>query len=428
MENEFYSTFGILPYQSFFQEDACLSNSLIFDFFDTMVSIYIKDISTLRNEHDKNTLEISVPVVNIDIFNSNKILFEKLANFVSGEKWVIDFVKIDKKELPDNSMFFPKIHDSISLLSGGLDSFCGSFEEKNNNTLFVGFKINVQEMNRQKQLSDFLKKINPKTNLKLKKFQNEKIKKEVYTQRTRSLLFLALGIYYADFYDLNEIKLYENGVLSLNPDFKKIRKTTKTTHPKTVHLYNDILNKVGIGIQIKHPFLFKTKGEIVGNLDLAFQDKIKDTMTCGMGRQNPMFDWEEGKQCGICIACILRKISISANDLEEYDAQYDVEYSRTTTKEEFIKIDTENRKKMKSYNPAKEKRYLDYSNKKYTEYVSSLYYFKLFKEKIDENTIEEELELNPLYYNNEDFYDETIKMLKKFSEEVGYFIEKYNLL
>lgn len=226
---------------------------------------------------------------------------------------------------------------------------------------------------------------------------------------------------------MSELNLYENGVLSLNPNILHSRKTTKTTHPRTLYLYNQILKELGIKVKIKHPFLFKTKGEIISNLNNEFKDEIKETVTCGMSRQSKRYIWDDGKQCGVCIACILRKISICANNLENYDADYDVEYSRSLNKEEFIKRDLKNREQTKDYSSNKVTTYIEYSNAKYSEYYSGLHYFKELKKKIDNNEIYDYLDLNPNYYDDKEYYLKTESMLKKFSNEVDYFIKKYNL-
>ena len=54
-------------------------------------------------------------------------------------------------------------------------------------------------------------------------------------------------------FKISEIKMYENGIMSLNPKFYFRRVVTKTTHPKTMYLINKILNELlYLGYDISH--------------------------------------------------------------------------------------------------------------------------------------------------------------------------------
>ena len=63
----------------------------------------------------------------------------------------------------------------------------------------------------------------------------------IYTERTRSLIFIASCLIYADYYNIEKIKIYENGIMSLNPKFNFSRRVTKTTNQKTLYIINKII-------------------------------------------------------------------------------------------------------------------------------------------------------------------------------------------
>src|SRR5699024_611185 len=92
---------------------------------------------------------------------------------------------------------------------------------------------------------------------------------------------------------------------------------------QTIYLFNKLLEDANLNISIKHPFLFKTKGEIVNNMNHGFLNTIKDTFTCGQGR-SPIKSHKG--QCGTYIPCLLRKISLAAYDNEKYDVIYNYPY------------------------------------------------------------------------------------------------------
>jgi hypothetical protein len=199
-------------------------------------------------------------------------------------------------------------------------------------------------------------------------------------------------------YNVNEILLYENGVLSLNPELDS-RKTTKTTHPKTLYLVNQLLSNLNLNMRIKHPFLFKTKGQIINGLSDQFKEDIKFTNTCGIARHNRKIKIKSG-HCGFCIPCILRKISMAAYGNEKYDVQYNAPYG----------TNLEN---------------CDLSFK--SEFKSSNEYFRVFNEKIKDGSIFNELDLRSKYYKEKNYLELTKKMLDIFSEEVDTFYSKYPL-
>lgn len=211
------------------------------------------------------------------------------------------------------------------------------------------------------------------------------------------MLYLALAIAKAHFNTSKNVFLYENGILSLNPELKN-RYTTKTTHPKTMFMYWSLLEKLNIDIKINHPFLFKTKGQITNDMNEEFKKAIKHTFTCGQGRSHP--ERSHNGQCGICIPCVLRKISLAAYDNEMYDVDYEYPYD---TKVVDIKEDLYRK-----------------------DYASNLNYFKNYYELIKANQIHLEIQIREKYYEvNSNFRMSNHEMFYKFAQEYERFMEKY---
>jgi len=122
--------------------------------------------------------------------------------------------------------------------------------------------------------------------------------------------------------------------MTLNPSFQS-RGTTKTTHPKTIYLYQTILDNVGIKVRLNHPFLFATKGEMVNALSAEYKKHIIDTRSCSRSMHDPRYDISTKVSCGTCVPCLLRKISMAAYDLEKFDNEYDISYSGDMNNEEY---------------------------------------------------------------------------------------------
>ncbi|EAF8819740.1 hypothetical protein A1Q77_15235, partial [Listeria monocytogenes] len=213
------------------------------DMVNVMLTVFDGDISTPGNQSNKipRRISVSAKVYDVDRWNQSREELIELLNWVSGDLFEMSFEKNEELfdafplELPS-----PR-KECITLFSGGLDSFAGSYYNFLNNISsdYVGYVNKAEERTYQKRLQSFYRKIFSAGGSEVdirNKYQKPKI---FYFQSTRSLLYLSLAISKAISNSVKEIRMYENGILSLNPEFG--RYTTKTTHPKTIFLYNKLL-------------------------------------------------------------------------------------------------------------------------------------------------------------------------------------------
>lgn len=373
-----------------------LDNTMVIDLLNIFLEIYVADISFKRQSDHARFLQIIAYVdsKNYPIWRENIKLIEKLAGFVTegdGDKWQINIRPAEYEFEAQQLSFIKTAADNISLLSGGLDSFCGAYknEIEGKKTLYCGYKTSNVDTSAINNVANFLN--NRIGNLGIRTYSRVNQKKFTYTQRTRSLLFFSLAVMTAVKEGIEIVNINENGIMTLNPSFQS-RGTTKTTHPKTIYLYQTILNNVGIRVQLNHPFLFMTKGEMVNLLSLDYKRHIKDTRSCSRSMHDPRYDTSTKVSCGTCVPCLLRKISMAAYDLEKYDNDYDIPYEGNMDEE---------------------------------EYRSSLNYYTTFYDYIKSGEIFSELVIKQRYYHNTDYYERTFEMLKKFSVEFDVFIKKY---
>ncbi|WP_158297358.1 7-cyano-7-deazaguanine synthase [Paenibacillus antibioticophila] len=404
MAYDFFSSLNAHPYEVMLKNVILKDidteqGGIILDLVDVIAAIYCCDITIARQIDHRRRFNICVPVTNPEMWGETKTILQELLSFVSKDDLSVNFIKEDKKLLIDRlSLNFPGFHN-VSLLSGGLDSFCGAHQniESGFKSIYCGYKINKFEQSKQTAIRNFVAaKHSDSLSYFFEKLNLEKIEP---TQATRSLLFLALACAVAYTNDVKVIHIYENGVLSLNP-VKNGRFTTKTTHPKTIKLFNELLSILKIDLKVSNPFQYKTKGEIINKLDEGFKAAIVNTHTCSLSRQNPHI-FEKKKQCGFCIPCILRKISLASYDNEQFDVEYEVNYGA----------------KLTDVTDAYQK----------VEYKSSLEYFKAYKQDIDNKTIYQTLGLKEMYYEDRDFLQKTDEMLSLFSQEVERYLVKYDI-
>lgn len=419
--------FDSLPYLLHYKRDNLMDidfyeNSVVIDLFDTISYIVYSDFYTKRDEHVNNVkkLTLQIPVSNHKLFSSLKNDFNKLLKYMTnGEIWNINFIKYDdKKEIINPLLIKDDIdYNSIALLSGGLDSLAGTTFETENKTIFLTYETNKIEVANAKRIYNELLENENNKHVVINKlsFPHD----EHYTERTRSLMFMTSTLIYADYYKIDTIKLYENGIMSLNPKFNFSRRVTKTTSPKTIFLYNDLLKKLGINIKIKNPFEFKTKGEIINCLrDEKYNEFTKEkTRTCSKNSSVIHFrNKQKGYfHCGVCIACILRQIGFSAYNFSAYDINYCLPKNLIS----YDKILDYENKMSKNHNGLKDKQASIY---KFNEKRSLISYYRQFKEKIDNNTIYNYLDLKEDYFENENWENEISELLLRFSKEISIYI------
>lgn len=396
-------------------------NTLVLDFFDMISYICYTDFYTKRQEDLDNTdkLKVKIPVNNLKKFEKIEEKIEKLLTYMTnGEKWNINFKKQNKrKKLERKQMtLINKKYDSIALLSGGLDSLAGACVEKENSTLFVTYASNDIENNNAQIIYDSIIKNVNNDHVSIDKVNCEE--KAHYTERTRSLIFIASCLIYADYYKIPTIKIYENGIMSLNPKFNFSRRVTKTTNQKTLYMINEILSILGINIKVENPFKYKTKKEIIELIPEEFNEIIqKRTRTCSKNSGIIHFrNKNRGNfHCGICIACMLRQIGMVNIPRK------DVEYLVPINLYHYNDILNYENKISKNKNRQKD---IEAAKYKFNEKKSLIEYYKSYYKNIINNKIFNYLDLKKEYYLDDNYLIEITDMLNRFAKELEIFFKE----
>lgn len=295
-----------------------------------------------RHAYDRWTREfnVSIPVLNIQRWNSIKAELEKLLRYLSGDIWVISFRESTSIYCKDtNKMPPPKIqnkYNCVCLFSAGLDSFCGAVKllEEGISTCFVGYQEYPKIERRQGELYNALDRYYPNHDKKLLNFTakphspiyNGQIsKEEESTSRSRSLLFIAAALSFASILGTS-IPLYvpENGFIGLNIPLTNSRRgscSTRTTHPYFLRNLQLILNKVGIHNEIRNFYSFSSKKDVVNSVKdtQVFREYAEKTVSCShpcLPRWSKNGNREYPQNCGYCYPCIIRKSSVKHLNLQ----------------------------------------------------------------------------------------------------------------
>lgn len=286
-------------------------------------------------------IELHVPVLEYEKWNSQKEKVEDMLGFLSGDIWTIVFRSREKVEIEKN-MFnkYEKYkekkdvysYNTLCMFSGGLDSGIGAINllesQDFKNILFISHYGGGKGT---KEYQDKLKE-----SLIRKYGIGEEHFYQNYaavvngiedTTRTRSLMFFSHAIAYATAME-GTVKLIipENGLISLNIPLAHTRlgtSSTRTTHPHYLKLFQEVINNLGISVNIENPYQFKTKGEMIlecRNRDLL-QDNIENTMSCSHPDIGRFHGEDHSLHCGSCLPCTIRRAAIkkgSINDTSEY--------------------------------------------------------------------------------------------------------------
>jgi hypothetical protein len=114
-----------------------------------------------------------------------------------------------------------------------------------------------------------------------------------------------------------QTKLYipENGLISLNIPLTNTRlgtSSTRTTHPYYMGMLQTLLNNLDIKVELKNPYQFKTKGEMIVDCSSPefLKTNIAKTMSCSHPDQGRYNKEKSPSHCGSCLPCVIRRASI----------------------------------------------------------------------------------------------------------------------
>jgi len=215
----------------------------------------------------------------------------------------------------------------VVLFSGGIDSLGGAVQEalvEQKKVALVSHRSNPKTYSRQQRLVGLLTERvkSPEKrpfHVPVSVHKDEDLGRE-YTQRTRSFLYASIACVVAKMFGLFSIRFYENGVISFNfPLCDQITgaRATRTTHPQTISGYSNLFSLLfDQAFKVEHPFLWKTKTDVMLGLKAAGQaDLCSHAVSCTR-------TWHATRihrHCGRCSQCVDRRLAALAAGMDEDD-------------------------------------------------------------------------------------------------------------
>ena len=246
-----------------------------------------------------------------------------LLHWLTGDAWTVEVAQ--SEALPTSAPQSMLSVSRVQLLSGGLDSLCGAVVGLRDGTplAFLGMR---DSNNAVRHAQDTIAPaLGPDaTYFREELFLTRSATRKNHGPRSRSLLYMALGVLMAEGLGASELWVPENGFTSINPPLSAARGgtlTTRSTHPRTFELVRLLMRNLGVSVAVTNPFEDRTKGELVA---LAGADLIStrwlnatsNSYSCGVGNTQ-LHGGNPNHNCGLCVACIVRRASFIGGNIKD---------------------------------------------------------------------------------------------------------------
>ena len=299
------------------------------DLLRVVTAAYIADRGARQPAlHLTRTLTLTVHVDQPDNWTETaKESLVDLLHWLTGDEWALRCVGVPVgDDAAPTSLDLPVVED-VCLLSGGLDSFCGALlrAQRPGTVRFLGHADTATAIRRaQQRLQTYLATASPPM---------------TYTQfalrprgavlnrlpKTRSMLFISMAVALATAVGASRVLVPENGFTSINPPLEPSRGgvlTTRSTHPWTFHSVRALLDELGLRqVAVVNPHADLTKGDLVrAALDRTtaeVRDLAHDTVSCAKMNAGRPRGGDANLQCGLCIACLVRRAAFIAADIPD---------------------------------------------------------------------------------------------------------------
>jgi len=258
-----------------------------------------------------------------------------LLYWLTGDTWTLEVLAAQPTDTPAELATSTDPANTVSLLSGGLDSLCGALLrlDQADSTLFLGHIDTANAVSRaQRLVHDRLRARHP--GLRYQRFAlRPTTEVRESTPRTRSLLFMAMAIAAASGCGAHDALVPENGFTSINPPLEPSRGgplTTRSTHPWTFYALHGLLSELSLDtIRVSNPHAELTKGELVaaalGPRSAEDRELAAVTLSCAKPNAGRPRGGNPNLNCGMCIACLVRRGAfIAANRRDETTYLVDV--------------------------------------------------------------------------------------------------------
>ncbi len=302
------------------------------DFLLVAATVYTLDKLVTRSDSKdgwQRSFEVEIPVRNANRWAANSEIANQCLSFLSGDSWKLIFgershpiVRRKRRKRRSRTLVRPVNGSQACLFSGGLDSLIGAIDclemTDGESLCLVGHHDpNIGGVQKdQKDILEVLRRLYPNRCRPILVGVGHSGKSAEITMRSRSVLFVALGIVVAAHLgDRTPLLIPENGTIALNVPLTPSRRgscSTRTAHPHYLALLQDWLDGIGLAHPLQNPLLEKTKGE--AGAQCLNQVVLKETalLSSSCAKRGHTSSWvrRTAGSCGRCMPCIYRRAAL----------------------------------------------------------------------------------------------------------------------
>lgn len=293
-------------------------DDLIFDAFILAAAVeYCDYIQKRHNDCWGRDFYLSVPVETPDHWNSREVYLPLISglNKLTGDKWCIEFRKRTfAPEQPQQSeLVMIKERQAVIAYSDGMDSLsvAGITSEQMGEKLV---RVRLGKKSEKKKVPFIA------VPYELSKKNRES------SGRSRGFKFSILTGAAAYLSNASSVIIPESGQGSLGPAFVPLAHASidYRNHPIFLSFMKRFLSALfGHKFEYQIPRLWNTKGETLSEYIKVTGDQTewRKTISCWRNQRQTSVDGKK-RQCGICAACLLRRMSVHAAYQEEDQNTY----------------------------------------------------------------------------------------------------------
>lgn len=309
-------------------ESYCFTNwePIVYDALVVAAAVEFGDRTQRRSalKWDRH-IELCIPVHDPDRWNETKVsdALHNALDFLTGDRWQITFRKRSRPlDTPQQQRFeLPAGITSVIPYSDGLDSraVAGLMANELGDRL-----IRVRLGSKSFDANSLSRSRHPFTSVPYHVWsgEGEFVESSV---RSRGFKFTLIGGLAAYLAKANAIIVSESGQGSLGPALVTVGQAYEDyrSHPLfTARMEKFVAALLDHQVQYQFPRIWSTKGETLAKFVAECEPSSwADTLSCWQQNRQVSVD-KKRRQCGICAACMLRRMSIQAAGLTEPRQNY----------------------------------------------------------------------------------------------------------
>ena len=266
--------------------------------------------------------DLRIPVHDPDHWRSEAVSAPliRALSLLTGDQWSIQFTGRRQEEAcPQGTLNFSRSAEAVVPYSDGLDSYMVARLVANRSGI-EPLRVRLGKRNAPRNACETPFVAIPYT------IRYAPHRRAESSARSRGFRFALLGGIAAYLASTDKVLVPESGQGALGPSLVPVGQQSpdQRTHPSFLRLMEEFLTALlGYRIRYVQPRLWNTKGETLRDL-LGAQgsdDTWRDTRSCWQDQRHVSVS-RKRRQCGVCAACMLRRLSVHAAGVAEDKETY----------------------------------------------------------------------------------------------------------